>query len=111
MVSATLRKNPGPPMLKQSHDLCLLENHTAWKVSKYGPEKTLYLDTFNSVPRVVGNMHFFVSCQIDVVNMKPVFPLRWKNQKTTLGEGYIHSDDLRTSRSLEKTHLECWGSL
>ena len=25
-------------------------NHTAWNVSKYGPEKTPYLDTFHAVP-------------------------------------------------------------
>ena len=44
MVTVTLRKNVGPPMPKQNGDSDIRK------------------------PRTVGNMHFFVSCQIDFVN-------------------------------------------
>ena len=41
--------------------------------------------------RVVGNMHDFVACQIDVLNKQLVSPLSWNNplSETSLGESYI----------------------
>ena len=42
-------------------------------------------------PRVVGNMHVFVDCKIDVVNKQLVSPLSSNNllSETLLGEPYI----------------------
>ena len=42
-------------------------------------------------PRTVGNMHVFVTCQIDVVNKQFVSPLSWNNplSQKSLGESYI----------------------
>ena len=62
--------------------------------------------------RVVGNMHVFVVCQIDF-NMQLVSQLSWNNPllETSLGESYILTDDLQTSRCQEKTPLGFLGSL
>ena len=42
-------------------------------------------------PRAVGNMHFFLSCQIDAVNKQLISPLSWSNLllETTLCESYV----------------------
>ena len=46
-------------------------------------------------PRVVGNMHLFVPCQIDILNKQLVSPLSWNNSlsKRALGEPYILTID------------------
>ena len=35
-------------------------------------------------PRIVSNMHFFVSCQIDVVNKQLFSPISWNNPLSKL---------------------------
>ena len=52
MVTANLTKNLGPSMLKHNDDSCL-------------PGR----------PRAVSNVHFFVHCQIDVVNKQLFSPI------------------------------------
>ena len=39
----------GNTQLIRKNDFFFDINHTAWKVSKYGPEITPYLDTFHAV--------------------------------------------------------------
>ena len=57
MLTAALRKNLGPPMPKQNDDSCLLEDQEFYST----------------------NMHFFVSCQIDVENNQDFSRLIWNN--------------------------------
>ena len=68
MVAATLRKNLESPM----------GNTERWLIS-WGK------------PRAVGNMHVFMTCQIDVVNKQLASLLSWNDPlwETLLGESYI----------------------
>ena len=68
MVIASLSKNLGPPISKQS-DVCCLQGS----------------------PRTVGKMYFLLPCQIDLVNKQLSSTLSWNNPlaKTALGQSYI----------------------
>ena len=61
--------------------LCDAEGRTAWKVSKYGPEKTHYLDTFHAVPIIK------VSCSL-VAPIWPCFSWKFLSHKPGKGETF-----------------------
>ena len=58
--------------------------------------------------RFVGNMRFFLTCQIDVVNKQLVPPISWNNPlpETALGESYILViyRDLQSVTKTTETH-------
>ena len=58
-------------------------------------------------PRAVGNIHFFVLCQIDVVNKQTFCPLSWNNSlsKTALHQSDDYTDDGRYLDAKKKHSL------